>query len=375
MPEYPRRRLIIAGGGHASLPLIKMGRNWKQKNLHITLVSAETYLVYSGALPQYLGGFYEWEETAVNLEELCRRYDVEFVRARAESVNSQNNSIRLDNGSELSFDYLLINVGAKTAADSSGEKIYPVKPMSALLSLREKLKSGTCQKLLILGGGAAGTEIALNLSHPGCKNNSVITIVEKKDRLLHGFPSRASKTAERILKNRGVVVLKEKTFEKSETDAFDAVILATGNEPESVNIRHSFKTGSANRILTDETLLAAGSNCIFAAGDTADVGGAGYSQIGVHAVKQGVTLRTNIELLLDGKPLKKYSPYPINPLIISDGPDRAIFIAAGYSITGRLQAVIKYVLDMKWLEKYTTARRGRRSVFRLFKDGLHRSSR
>ncbi|PWN07858.1 NAD(P)/FAD-dependent oxidoreductase [Rhodohalobacter mucosus] len=374
MTDYPRKKLIIAGGGHASLPLIKMGRYWKGKNLSVTLVSAENYLVYSGALPQYLGGFYKWEETAINLEELCSRYGVEFIRARVGSVNRQKNTIGIDAGNELSFDYLLINVGVKTSGYSSGDKIYPVKPMSALIDLKKKLESGDCRKLMILGGGAAGTEIALNLSHPNCTYRPAITIIEKENSLLSGFPQKASINAEHILRNRGVEVLTGNTFKKSDTEPFDAVIMATGNEPESVNISHNFKTGSGNRLLTDRTLLVTGSDCIFAAGDTADVDGADFSQIGVHAVKQGKTLRANIESLLDRKPLNKYSPYSINPLIISDGPDRAIFTAAGLSVTGRAPAVMKYVLDMKWLEKYTMEPENRRPVYMLLKDGMDRSS-
>lgn len=373
MPDYPQKNLILAGGGHASLPLIKMGPHWKKKNLSVTLVSAEPYLVYSGALPQYMGGFYEWHETAINLEELCERYGVEFIRGRVKSVDNQKQSVAVENGQELGYDYLVINVGAATKAEAVKENVYPVKPMSRLLGLKEKLESGLCHNLLILGGGAAGTEIALNLSHPDCRYRLQITLAEKKKRLLEGFPIRASEIVTETLKKRGVTVQTGTHSGQTESDNFDAVILATGNEPESVNIGHAFSRGSGNRILTDRTLLVAGSYNVFAAGDTADVDGAGYPQIGVHAVKQGVTLRTNIGALLDGKPLKNYSPYPVNPLILSDGPNRALYTVKKLCIPGTLPAVLKYVLDMNWLEKYSRTPAGRRSNFRLMLDGIRRA--
>jgi NADH dehydrogenase FAD-containing subunit len=373
MPDYPHKKLIIAGGGHASLPLIKMGHHWKKKNLTITLVSAEPYLVYSGALPQYMGGFYEWHETAINLKQLCERYGVEFVRARVESVDSHKQLITMETGQELGFNYLVINVGATTKADGKKENIYPVKPMSRLLRLKEKLESGLCQNLLIIGGGVAGTEIAFNLSHPDCRYQPQITIIEKNRQLLEEFPMQVSKIAMETLKKRGVNVRTGAHSGQTDAENFDAVILATGNEPESINISHPFPLGSGNRILTDRTLLIKGYSNVFAAGDTADVNGTGLPQIGIHAVKQGVTLRTNIEALVDGKPMKNYSPYPVNPLIISDGPNRALYIINKLMIPGKISAVLKYVLDMKWLEKYNRTPESRRSITSLVLNGFKRA--
>ena len=373
MPDLPRRHLIIAGGGHASLPLIKMGWHWKRKNVIITLVSAEDYLVYSGALPQFMGGFYTWQETAINLRQLCRRYGAQFIRARARGIDSRRQTIRLDDGRELAFDYSVINVGARTSDRPSGTNIHPVKPMSALLPLKEKLESGQCRRLLILGGGAAGTEIALNLSHPECTYSPDITLIEKRENLLDGFPRKASETARQILEKRGVTILTGESSTADEFNSFNDAILATGNEPESVNIEHNFPTGSGNRILTDKTLLISGESCIFAAGDTADVDGKGYEQIGVHAVKQGKTLSANIQNLLENRSLEVYTPYPINPLIISDGPDQALFTAADLCLTGRPTAILKYLLDMRWLEKYTKHSDNRRSWIRLIMDGIRRS--
>lgn len=373
MKTYPLKNLVIAGGGHASLPLIKMGHIWREKNLSITLISAEPYLVYSGALPQYMGGFYEWHQTAIDLEELCDRYGVHFSQDRVTSVDHHNKIISTENGSSTPFDLLVINVGASTRNQPNIENGYPVKPMSELLSLKKKIISGRVKNILIKGGGAAGTEIALNLSHPKNQNNCKITITELNSRLLSGFPLQASERATKILSSRGVDILTGEKYISIDSSAFDAVIYATGNNPESVNIAHSLPTNSSNRIVTDRTLLVKDTQSIFAAGDTADVDGLKLPQIGVHAVKQGVTLRHNINALLAGKPLKPYKPYPLNPLIISNGSDDAMFIAKKTVFSGKSSAVLKYLLDMRWLEKYTLVSANRRSLYRLLTDGIKRS--
>lgn len=372
MEPYPRRNLVIAGGGHASLPLIKMGHVWREKNLSITLISSKPYLVYSGALPQYMGGFYEWYQTAIDLRQLCDRYDVHFIQDRVTSVDHLNQTISTKGGDSNEFDFLVINIGATTRNQPESVNEFPVKPMSKLLSLKKRIDSGDVKNILIKGGGAAGTEIALNLSHPKNQNTCKIIITELSDRLLSSFPFQASKRATRILSDRGVVILTGENASSPDSSTFDAVIHATGNIPESLNIKHSLPTGGSNRILTDSTLSVKETSNVFAAGDTADINGLQLPQIGVHAVKQGVTLRSNIGALLDGKALQDYKPYPLNPLIISNGPDDAMFTAKKFAFSGKSPAVLKYILDMKWLEKYTLKSEDRRSFFRLLKDGLKR---
>jgi NADH dehydrogenase FAD-containing subunit len=373
MTDYPRKELVIAGGGHASLPLIKMGHHWKKKNLSITLASAEPYLVYSGALPQFMGGFYEWDQTAIDLHQLCERYGVKFIRGRVDSIDHQNQTITTQTGDTLKYDLLVVNVGASTRHQPADENIYPVKPMSKLLILKGKIESGEVNNILIQGGGAAGTELALNLTHPGCNHRCSITITEISSRLLSDFPVRASDITTAELEKRGVRILTGESAYTADQSAFDAVILATGNKPESVNLRHSLPAGNENRILTHASLLVKGTRNIFAAGDTADVDGSALRQIGVHAVKQGVTLRNNIEALIDGNTLESFSPYPVNPLIFSNGPDHAILTVRRFCWAGRFPAILKYMLDMHWLEKYTLPAERRRSISRLIRDGYRRA--
>jgi NADH dehydrogenase FAD-containing subunit len=366
-------KLLIAGGGHASLPLIKMGHNWKNKNLSITLVSAEPWLVYSGALPQYIAGFYQWQQTSVNLEKLCNRYGTGFINARVISVNSAEKSIKLSTGETLTYDILVINVGSRTPALSHLPNVYPVKPMSKLLSLRNKLEDGTTRQLLIAGGGAAGTEFALNLSHPARKSIPHITLLEQGERIMSGFPDRAAETAQRILNVRGVKIAVNTAFDDQLAANYDAVILATGNEPVSLTIEHPFKTGRGGRIQTGKSLLIPGQDAVFTAGDTADIGGMNLPPVGVHAVKQGKLLRENIAASIDGTELKSYKPLPVTPLIISNGPDHAILTVGNFSFSGKSEAILKYMLDMHWMEKYTLPPPRRRSKFQLLRDARGRT--
>lgn len=373
MTSRPVKKLIIVGGGHASLPLIKMGKKWKTLGIEIVLVSENPYLIYSGALPQFMGGFYSWEQTAIDLEKLCQTYGVSFIESRVVSICGESSHIKLSNGTQHSYDYLVINVGAKTVQFEQITNAASVKPMNDLLSLRQRLRDGEIKKMLLAGGGAAGSELALNLSHPDSFANPEITIIDKNGRLLSGYPERLSDTVTDILNERKVRVNTNLKFEPEMAGHYDATIIAVGNQPGSKSISHDFKTGRGGRILTDQSLKVSGQQAVFAAGDTADVDGKNYRQIGVHAVKQGVVLRKNIKALHKGEALTDYSPYLFNPLILSDGPDRAFYILNRFVSKGRWAAILKYVLDMRWLEKYTKPKLKRRSYIKLLQDGIERS--
>jgi len=367
------KKLVIVGGGHASLPIIKMGWKWKKQDIHVELISAKPYLIYSGALPQYMAGFYEWEQTAIDLEKLCDHYGVPFTVGKVISVVENRKTVTTSDGNDISYDYLLLNVGASTKPILEGKNISPVKPMSKLLDLREKIVCGSVQKLLIVGGGAAGSELAMNLSHPELVQQPNVTILDINDRLLSSFPEKLSAQVTLTLNKRGVTILTGKEASPDFIEEFDQTILAAGNRSESVSIDHNFKTGNDARIVTDDRLRVKGNKSVFAAGDMANVGGNVYQQIGVHAVKQGVVLRKNIKAAILGEPLTDYKPYFRNPLILSNGPDSAFYVIGSVVLKGRIFAILKYVLDMRWLDKYTRKTAKRRSDWQLLKEGFRRS--
>lgn len=369
------KNLLIAGAGHATLPLIKMGSKWKKHNIRIRVVSARPYLIYSGSLPQFMGGFYSWNQTAVDVEKLCCRYGVDFYPGTVDSIEKKQKTVVTSGKKKFSYDYLVINVGAETIPLFNSEKVTPVKPMPKLLEIKKSLEKGGVNKLLIIGGGAAGSELALNISHPKSGYECEITLVEKNKRILSSYSAKLSEQVATILKKRGVIVKTGTELSERELNHFDEVIIAAGNRPRSITINQDFETGASGRILTDNSLQVKGKPGIFAAGDTADVGGNDYQQIGVHAVKQGVLLRHNLRASILGKPLKKYRPYLINPLILSNGPDEAFMIMGKISLRGRYFSVLKHLLDMRWLEKYSKEPGFRKSTWALIKEGFARSSR
>lgn len=352
-----------------------MGRKWKAHGLNIVVVSESRYLYYSGAVPQYIGGFYEIDEVRIDIEELCHKYDALFIEDSIQRINHQERNVFGLKDSYV-FDYLVINTGVVTKTSGSlGERVYPVKPMSRLIKLQDRIVKGEVKSVLIAGGGPAGCEIALNLSNRLSPKKLKIEIHEYSDKLMSSFLDKLSSGIELVLKARNVKIKFNQpwTDESAFDEAYDAIIVATGNRPSILSDAHPFATDSDGRIRTDQFLMVESSSSIFAAGDVAHAGSKGYLQIGVHAVKQGVTLRYNVLAHHLGNSLKAYKPWKITPLIISDGCENGYFVTSKKVYSGRWAIILKYMLDMKWLERYTKAPHERRSYVELLKDGIRRA--
>lgn len=354
---------------------MKMGRIWGDRGLRVSLITAQPYLIYSGTLPQCMGGFIEPKESRINLEELCRRYGTRFQQGVVNHIDQAAKQVSNSEGHIYEYDYLVINTGVKTTPVFDSDLVTPVKPLERLLNLRQQLISGSIRKLLIAGGGAAGTELALNMSHPGnaLPTRPEITLIEKNSRILSSFPLKASGIATRWLHEQGVDVQTGRAADPSRFDEYDAVINAAGNHAATSSITHPFPVSEGGRILGEESLQITDYHKHFAAGDTFNIRGSEYSPVGVHAVKQGVTLRENIQRLIDGKPLRAYKPYPITPLILSNGPDRAIWISGRFVTAGSIPAILKTVVDHRWLDRYSRLRPERRSLLNLIQFAHHRA--
>ncbi len=111
-----------------------------------------------------------------NLVELCKRRQVELVRARATFVDSH--TLQLDNGSRRRFRHCILATGSSpTRIPSLSLNTPRVMDSTAALELQEVPDS-----LLVVGGGYIGLELGYVYAALGSK----VTVVELTDGLLPG---------------------------------------------------------------------------------------------------------------------------------------------------------------------------------------------
>ena len=368
--------LLLVGGGHAMLPSIQAASAWTARGIGVTLVNDHPYLYYSGMVPEYIGGVYRTEEVRIDLTALARKAGVRFIQARAVGLDSTARALTLDNGTRLRYDLAALDVGARNPGQPGGA--IPTKPlyhMDTLAAVLGGLSASPGARLIIVGGGAAGVEVALNLSARYDRRTLQITLVERAPHLLPRFPPTLQRYVTEHLVRRGVSV--STATQTSYADAYavylrdgralsaDAVLWATGATGSSLFDATRLPCDTRGFLRVRSTLQSLGDARLFAAGDCAVIEGLeDLPRIGVHAVKQGPVLRANLESALarlqQGHGLAtarflRFRPYPLAPLILSTGLPKGLWVAGRVWRAGKSLLRMKHGLDRRWIRRYHPA--------------------
>lgn len=96
---------------------------------------------------------------------------------------------------------------------------------------------------MVVGAGIAGVEFTGELAHHySSKSKKKVTLCLRGDRLLPGLPVKAGRLAEGYLKQQGVTILKNTSYEKSTAaeNGCDMVVECTGYKFNSSFMKQDF---------------------------------------------------------------------------------------------------------------------------------------
>lgn len=352
------------------MPTVRHIREHVSDSVQITLVSDHPFLYYSGMVPEYLGGVYNENQVRLDLVSLCERYGIDWVHGRVVRLDPARKEVYTHDGQTLSGDVIAFDVGSMTPGANLGSAIV-AKPLHYIKALADQIEdmiySESNHSIAVVGGGAAGVEVALNLAHrfraAGISDRIGIRLYEGNDRVLPTFPKSLSKDGLKALIDAGVQVelssrpeivdrntLKTALGEKQ----VDAILWSTGTIGPAFFKEAGLETNDRGFVKTDQQMRVLGHKDIFAAGDSALV--TGYEQlarIGVHAVKQGPVMVHNLSDAINGKePSKRFAPYPISPIIISTGMPQAWWLAGNVWFKNGLALGMKHHVDRKWINPW-----------------------
>ena len=71
--------LVLLGGGHSHLTVIKKFGMYPINGLRVTLINKDVSSQYSGMLPGLISGKYLENEVQINLAYLCQYYNIRFI--------------------------------------------------------------------------------------------------------------------------------------------------------------------------------------------------------------------------------------------------------------------------------------------------------
>jgi pyridine nucleotide-disulfide oxidoreductase family protein len=343
MTTYPR--LVFIGGGHSHAITLKRWGIQPLAGVEVTLISDVTHTPYSGMLPAYVAGFYDFSATHIDLVALAAFAGARFCLDKAIYIDLEKSQVILENHSPIAFDYLAIDIGSTPTTagiESAREYTIPAKPVPIFLQgWREILEKDRNHPLTlaIIGGGAGGVELALNMQSRlervrGSRQGFTLHLVHRGQTLLPNHNHRVSQRLENLLEQRKIQLHRsEKVIEVQPhrlvcasgfyLDVDDKILVTSASAP--VWIRASgFATDREGFILVGNTLQSLSHPQVFATGDIAAIEGFPRPKAGVFAVRQGLPLFENLQAILQGKPLQNYFPQQRYLSLIGTGDRRAI---------------------------------------------------
>ena len=348
--------LVLIGGGHShAIVLKKFGMN-PIAGVRLTLITDVSHTPYSGMLPGYVAGLYDFDECHIDLRPLTQFSQARMILDRAIGLDLENNQVICQNHPPISFDILSIDIGSKPATLSVpgvAENAIPVKPISKFIDYWNTVKNTALEnpnqkmRIAVVGGGAGGVELMFSIQ--GCLSQIYSNIKPSKNQLeLHLFqrgakllPERSQwvgKQVEKILINLGVNLHLEQTVNQVEAAGDEKIISCESGLKVTCDRLFWVTQASAapwlkeaglatdenGFIQVDDRLRSLSHPHIFAAGDVATMVNHPRPKAGVFAVRQGEPLFENLRRALLEKPLKPFIPQKQFLILIGTGNEQAI---------------------------------------------------
>ena len=373
-----RPRIVFAGGGHTALGALLNTRKIVDQGIDVVLIAPERYHYYSGMAPGMISHIYDPFDARIDIRYLVQMGGGTFIKDRVTRIDHENNRVILQNNDPVEYDALASNLGSqvnpakKFTGDSmyyarNADNIFPAKPVYNMHMLRRKLETfvpGDCPRMLVIGGGVGGTEIAANstkyLRQRGMRPRT--TLVHSRGRLLAHQPPKAGRLAEKYLDRLGVEVIKGvkareftdrvATLEDGREIPFDVMAMSVGfNAPETFKLS-GMKTGADGSLWVDDHLRSVTAPNVFGGGDNIAFNGDLLPRVGIYAIRQAPVLYHNLVTYIRGGQLQRHVPQGKLLLVLNLGEGDGLFVWGNVIFTGRLAWRIKHYIDHNWIGQY-----------------------
>jgi selenide,water dikinase len=368
--------LVLVGGGHAHVQVIRRFAMRPLDGVRLTVVLDRPEAVYSGMVPGYVAGDYDAAALEIDVVPLARRAGARVVLAAATALDPKTKRIALEGRPPLAYDVASLDVGSSVRAlELAGVQALAlatrpirgfVDRLEAALATARARAGGTPPRIVVVGGGAAGVEIAFTLEARlrGAGTPAAFTLLADSERLLPGASARlaraaAAEAARRGIRTRlgarvarvapdGVALVGDADREPAEL-----VVWATGAAPTPLLAEVAAPKDPAGFLRVRDTFQTVESDDLFAAGDCAALDAHPWvPKAGVYAVRAGPVLDANLRARLTGGRLRRYRPQRDFLTLLNLGDGRALGGKWGLAASGRAVWRLKDAIDRRFVLRF-----------------------
>ncbi|MDF1876840.1 NAD(P)/FAD-dependent oxidoreductase [Sulfurimonas sp. SAG-AH-194-L11] len=302
MLKNSKHKIIVIGGGYAGIKAIE--NLAKNSDNEIILLDKNPYHYMQTEVYDLIANEEDFAQITLDLFTYCSGFtnnNVTFCKQEVKDIDFQKQKV-ITTVDRLSYDYLVIGVGARTKFVSNvvglREYAYGIKVLHRAMYFKQKFEmslfkkvdeSGTiCTPLsiVIAGAGLSGVEIAAQMASFAkefYKNNNFlcrklnIILINAAEHILKGMDEKLVEKAtkrllnlEVVIKNRQKVTALTKdsvTLSSGEKLFMDFMIFAGGIEPNGLVYALNLQKNERGYIQTRDTLQILEYENVFAIGD------------------------------------------------------------------------------------------------------------
>lgn len=334
--------------------------------------------VYSGMVPGVVAGDYRVSEVEIDVVPLARRAGASVILAAATDLDPNRREIALAGRPPIRFDFASLDVGSTIRGlDLPGiaQHVLATRPIGRFVeSLDARLAAlapAALQRgegpvrVVVVGGGAAGCELAFTLEARLRRVGVVprVLLVTSESEPLASAPAAVRRRLAARITERGIALrTRTRILGAAPGELFpdaggpiagDLLVWATGAAPIAFPQNPTLARDDEGFLNVQDTLELVGHDGIFAVGDCArQVGHPWVPRAGVYAVRQGPILERNLRARLAGAPLARYRPQRDFLSLLNLGDGEALASKWGFAFAGRAAFHLKDRIDRGFMARF-----------------------
>jgi NADH dehydrogenase len=406
-------KVVIVGGGFGGLWAAKALAN---KPVEVTLIDRKNHHVFQPLLYQVATAVLSPGEIAQPIRRILHyAKNIEVILGEVISFDTSNSTVRLEDGTDIKFDYLVVAAGARHAYFGHDDWEVSAPGLKTLedaveirrrvllafeLAEREAYLKGSHDPLnfVIVGGGPTGVELAGAIADIARQalakdfkaidtRKARVILFEGSDRVLGTFASDLSDSAKSQLEDLGVEVRLNsfvtdiapgKVKVGEDWIPCDVVVWATGVAASPIGKMLGAETDKAGRVFVEPDLTIPGHKNIFVIGDMASIkqeNGEPVPGVSPAAMQMGTATAKNILNDLNGAERKSFR-YVDKGTMATIGRTKAIAHLAGLKFKGFIAWMMwlflhvffligfrnRIIVMMEWFWAYLTRERSARLI-------------
>lgn len=378
-----RARVVIVGGGFAGVATARELQRIGKKQVDITLVSRQNFMLFTPMLPEVASGALEARDIMQPLRAAIREAKGQgassFELGEAVGIDAEHRTVTVRHpltheAKVIAYDELVLALGAtastmdipgvarftvplKTIGDAEIVRSRVVGALEVASKTHDLIERDRLLRFVIVGGDFTGVELAGELQsfldsilayYPGIDRGGVeVLVLESSGRLLEHLPEKFGKYAASVLSNRGVRLLLNQDaravdsrgveLKSGERIASGTVLWAAGVKPSPLAELLGLKTTKHGAIETGGDFAVSGTPNVWALGDCAAVpkpSGGTYAPLAQNAIREGAALAKNILARLRGKATRNFRYRELGQMASLGNRQAVAELPGGHMVTG-----------------------------------------